>query len=161
MTGFDILILGFVAGIFVKDVGPKITGYFNAKKGGPMELPVAPYISNWIRLISHGVFTVVFLLLIIQFDAADLYTITLIIALTVMGLVPQPHGVHTKGLRAKGHFYPWKEIEVIAVPRNTSLFRVKLKRRLRSDVNFSVSIDERERLIKALRTKPVKLEIEP
>lgn len=158
MTVFDIVLLGFILGVLIKDVGPKITGHFKAKKGGQAETPIAPYIPKRTRLISHSIFTVVFIILIIQFDAVDLFTVFFIIALVIMGLTPQPHAVYEKGLRAKGQFYTWEEIEKITIPKRSALFQIKLKGTLRFNVPFSVSSDDREKLINALQEKPVTLE---
>ncbi|NBG88416.1 hypothetical protein [Isachenkonia alkalipeptolytica] len=159
MSGLDTVLLIVIITILGKDVGPKIIGYFNAKKGGVLETPIAPYISKRTRLISHGIFVLVFLILIIHFDALDLLTLVFFISLVIMELIPQPHGVYEKGLRAKGHFYYWENIQKITVPKKTSVFEIKLKRKLLFKVSFSVSSADRETLIKALSGKPVELEV--
>ncbi len=160
MTGFDILLLGFIVVFFVKDVGPKISGYFKIKKGGSLEIPIAPSISEMTRIISHGILTLMFLFLILRFEEADPLTIAFFITLVLMGIFPQPHGIYEKGLQAKGHFYRWEEIEEITVSRKAAYFRIKLKQKFRFDVTFSVSIKDRETLIEEIKEKPVKLEME-
>ncbi len=160
MTSFDVFLLGVIATVLAKDIGPKITGYFNAKKGGVSETPIAPYISEKIRFISHGIFTLVFFFLILQFNRADFFTMAFFITLVLTGIFPQNHGVYEKGLKAKGHFYRWEEIEKITIPRKSVVFHIKLKRKFRFGITFSVSMEDREKLIEALNEKPVNLKIQ-
>ncbi|GEM_PF-2559364 len=159
MTSFDIFLLGIIVAVLLKDITPKIRGYFNEKKAGLLETPIAPYLSEKTRFISHGIFTLIFLFLLLQFDEADLFTIAFFITLVLTGIFPQHHGVFEKGIKAKGHFYRWEEIEKITVPRKTGVFHIKLKRKFPFGITFSVSMEDREKLIEALKAKPVNLQI--
>ncbi len=159
MEFIDLLILGAITGVLITDFLPKLQGSMKAKKVGTLEKTLSPYISNKVRLLGHAMFAMVYYYVINSFDLLSPFTLAFVALLFLMGIVPQPNEVYTSGIRARGHFFSWEEIDEITGNRNNGLFKLRKKKGLTKTHNFTIATGDMKLFHKLLQKKPVKVTI--
>jgi len=159
MEFIDLLILGAITGVIMTDFLPKMQGTVKAKKEGRLEKSLSPYISLKVRVLGHTMFAMIYYYVINSFDLLTPFTLAFVALLFLMGIVPQPNEVYTGGIRARGHYFSWEEIEEISGNRGNGLFKLRKKKGLAKTHNFTIASGEVKLFHKLMQKKPVKLTI--